>query len=405
MLSAGGPAIKFSKNAVSLWSPWIGSSAGDNDFWWDGPAGRFFGKEPLASLLPAGSYTLRSSKWNTVTDFWFYWHPFTSLDMSSVLRKMTSLERLYLAWNHELSVSTVEITPLPASLLEFWAWSGTVDSGLIYGDIKEFGPLPPSLTTFNVSNNPLIVGDLATITPLPSSLLYLYLWNTGIVGNIGGLGPLPAGLRGLFADRIDGLYGDIADISPLPTGLDWLALEGAITGDIANFSPLPVAMQQLTLGDPNNKCTIYGDIGSLGPLPSTMTFFYTYMHKMHGDIEDLGPLPVGLEWLYACRSDVGGDFSEIGTLPAPLLHIGLHNCHIQYGTGKSMQSVANNCVIRVWNNNWPQSMVDRFLADCVASGATGLNINISGTNESPTDGQNNADRLTLLSRGGTVTVS
>jgi len=69
-------------------------------------------------------------------------------------------------------------------------------------------------------------------------------------------------------------------------------------------------------------------------------------------------------------------------------------------------SVSNTLInFQAQNNQLTQSAVDAILAEFVAAGGTNGTLTLGGTNASPTGGESNTDRITLVGRGWDVTVT
>ena len=171
-----------------------------------------------------------------------------------------------------------------------------------------------------------------------------------------------------------------------------------LSSDVSGWS-LPSSLVNLYL----YNTSVSGDISGWS-LPSSLVTLYLRNTSVSGDISGWS-LPSSLVNLYLQNASVSGDISG-WSLPSSLVNLSIYNNPIlEYGNDGSFESATNNVNIRIDNCALLIAEVDRALADLVTSGATNGTLNIGGTNDSPTGGATNADYLTLVSRGWTVTIS
>jgi len=150
-----------------------------------------------------------------------------------------------------------------------------------------------------------------------------------------------------------------------------------------------------------------GDVSAmLAAMPPAMTYFnLNACSALTGDA-GLSVIPTTLSYFGLASTAITGDVSAIA-LVANLASLRLFSMATSYGTGGMFASATLNGASYLVNDcGWSLAEVDRVLADCVTSGTTGATLNVAGTNASPTDGVNNANRLELVNnRSWTVTVT
>jgi len=175
-----------------------------------------------------------------------------------------------------------------------------------------------------------------------------------------------------------------------------------LTNDVAQILPyLPAGLHDVAL----YNAAHVGDV-SKWILPASLVSYNVFsMAGIYGDISGW-VLPPLLSVLWTHATGVTGDISG-WVLPAPFAQTYLSWAGLSYGTGGMFATATrNSSTYHVENNSMLLAEVDRILADCVASGTTGSTLIADGTNASPTDGVNNANRLELVNnRGWTVTVT
>ena len=179
--------LTFTRSAATGVSPLItAATAADADFIWTGPGGTFVGKQPNITNFPAGDFTLRSSKWDAVTQINFSTRLLTnalSTMINRVANRLTSLTVLYL-YNNQLTGALSDVT-LPASLTTL-----SLHTNQLTGALSAV-TLPASLTILHLGTNQL-TGALSDVT-LPASLTVLHLYTNQLTGALSDV-TLPASL-------------------------------------------------------------------------------------------------------------------------------------------------------------------------------------------------------------------
>ena len=212
----------------------------------------------------------------------------------------------------------------------------------------------------------------------------------------------------LKANNNSGLVIPLAFLTPMPPSLSYYWInDTGIVGDISALVPVSPTISYLYL---HNNASLTGDIASLAPLPTTCSQFHIEATGVTGDITSLAPIRSGMAYFVVGSTAISGDVSLMGTLPTNLLTFNLYSTTVTYGTGSSLATLSGNGkILRFDNCSWTTAMVDRALADCVTSATTGSTLNLGGTgstkNGIPTGGVNNANYLTLVARGWTVTIT
>lgn len=237
-------------------------------------------------------------------------------------------------------------------------------------------PLPPNLVNFNCSNNPssspaeprTMTGSLPA---LPSSLQRFFCTNHNITGSIP---TLPVGIV-TFHVLFNRLTGSIPNLSSCTQLVNFRCESNQLSGLIPS---LPASISSF---DCSLNSAINGTLPNLSQCPK-LTRFGCIGTGVSGDIPDLGSNK-SLQFFYANATQLSG-FAAGGTVPSSL------------GTFEASSAKLTT------------SAIDAILAAFVAANkTTGTRVlNLAGVgNSSPTGGVNNTNRLTLVSRGWTVTVN
>ncbi len=170
-----------------------------------------------------------------------------------------------------------------------------------------------------------------------------------------------------------------------------------ISGDLSSWV-LPQSMEFFHL---YSTPTMIGDLSSWD-LPPVLEELRISYDLVSGDLSSW-VLPITLRVLHMRDTLVSGDVS-LWVLPATLTYLTLRNTAVSYGVGGFLTDVtAALTYIDFTDCNWSTTEVNRALIDCVASGVSGGNLSIAGTNDPPR-GDGTVARNTLLSRGWVVTI-
>lgn len=146
------------------------------------------------------------------------------------------------------------------------------------------------------------------------------------------------------------------------------------------------------------------DISDWGFMPN-LTNVRLYSTLITGDVGKL-VLSANATTIYLQSCNLYGDLSLMGTLPPTATQFYIFSTSVTYGTGGFFATATRDASSYLtYSCGWTQAMVDRQLADCVASGTFNSTLQTHGTNASPTGGAGNADYLTLLARGWTVLIT
>jgi Leucine-rich repeat (LRR) protein len=172
-----------------------------------------------------------------------------------------------------------------------------------------------------------------------------------------------------------------------------------LTGSIPSLSGLSNLREFNCSG---NQLT--GSIPSLSGL-SNLQNFTCHANQLTGSIPSLSGLS-NLQ-VFRCENQTGAKLT--GSIPSLS---GLSNLRDFYCSGNQLAGFAGDTIsntltsFQAQNNLLTQPAVNAILAAFVAANGTNGSSLLAGTgNASPTGGQNNPDRLTLVSRGWTVQVN
>lgn len=156
------PVLKFTRNADTGTSPLITASTGnDDEFQWTGPNGIFIGKQPNISNFVSGDFTLRSRKWDKVTEIDFSNRKLTKFEIQNILSKLTSLSTLNINSNSSLVINNLNLWVLPSSLATI-----SVATTSVSGDISGWVPnaMLATLYTYSTSVTYGTSGFLSKVT-------------------------------------------------------------------------------------------------------------------------------------------------------------------------------------------------------------------------------------------------
>jgi hypothetical protein len=182
----------------------------------------------------------------------------------------------------------------------------------------------------------------------------------------------------------------------------WLYTNPSAISDLSRWN-LPATLSVLYLDDTGFTGNIGGWI-----IPAVARDYAIGPSALSGDISSW-VLPSTLQRLLGPTCGVSGDISA-WRVAVGFSTLRLQQTFVTYGTGGLLANVTrNSSEYRFDNCAWTTAMVDRALADAVASATTGSTLNLGGTGATkdgiPTGGALNADYLTLVSRGWTVTIT
>jgi len=273
-----------------------------------------------------------------------------------------------------------------------------IDNSQVSGDLAY--TLPASMIQFQFNNDPNI-GDISGIT-LPAAFTAAcdisFYYCTNASGDISDW-TLPANLKslGIHYTKIE------TDFTwTLPASMTGLYVQNnSNVGDISNLT-FPAGFTAAFSLDASNS-SANGDVGGWG-LPTNMRHVSLNDSLVTGDIGGW-VLQANITVLNLHNTTLAGDISQWNLAHTTLQTFSLYNSDFTYGTGSAFSAIARTTSVDYKLNDCGMTTaeIDRILADCVASGNNPNKIYLTG-NSAPTDGQNNADRLTLVGNGWTVTV-
>lgn len=190
------------------------------------------------------------------------------------------------------------------------------------------------------------------------------------------------------------LTGNLPDLSANTELIEFYCYRnGFLSGEIPNLS----ANTKLR----TFECFGNSFTGSPPVLPSSVSKFLCRINKLNGSIPNF-PTVTSLQNYDCSANDLVGNIPSLSSINT------LNNfaCSNNKLTGFSGGVHFGLLQLTAQNNLLTQSAVDAILAAFVAANASSGYLNLGGTgNAAPTGGQNNSNRLTLLSRGWTVTVN
>ena len=204
-----------------------------------------------------------------------------------------------------------------------------------------------------------------------------------------------------FNCSFNSLSGNLPDLSANTALTEFYCYRNNTSGSGGFSGSLPSLGANTALT--NFECFGNSFTGSPPVLPPSMKKFLCRFCALDGSIPNF---PAGTQIMtYDCGSN-----KLIGDIPSLINVITLNNfaCYDNKLTGFSGGVRPGLLNFAAENNLLTQVAVDAILAAFVAANGTGgtRTLNLGGTgNAVPTGGQNNSNRLTLLSRGWTVTVN
>lgn len=151
-----------------------------------------------------------------------------------------------------------------------------------------------------------------------------------------------------------------------------------------------------------NSTSISVDVGDISSLPIDHLYFgYT---AATGTCLNLAGLTSATR-IQCHFTNISGDIADLVTLTSAE-RIYLYNSNVDTYTQTTQPGAWDTCNISIQNLGLSQQEVDDFLSDRdAAAGAGATTVNISGTNAAPTNGAANANVVSLVGKGYTVTHS